>query len=118
MDSNGYTSRMRQSAPVCERFQEAADLVARRWTPLILQQLQDGPRRYSELVETLSMVSEKMLTQRLRDLTGAGLVERNVLLDEGPYRVQYGLTESGQALAKVVGGLQRWADQWIPAKKK
>ncbi len=106
---------MRQTAPVCTRFQAAADLLARRWTPLVLQQLQDGPRRYSELVAALDMVSERMLTLRLRELTAAGLVDRNVFADEHPFKVEYSLTEKGRALAKVVGGLQRWADQWIPA---
>ena len=106
---------MRHSAPVCSRFQAAADLVARRWTPLILQQLQDGPRRYSELVEALQMVSERMLTLRLKELQAAGLVDRNLFVDERPVKVEYSLTEKGRALAKVVGGLQRWADQWIPA---
>lgn len=105
---------MRQSDSTCSRFQTAAELVARRWTPLILQQLQDGPKRYARLVDALDQVSERMLTLRLRELTAAGLVDRNVFLDDKPYRVEYALTEKGRALAKVVTGLQKWADQWIP----
>jgi DNA-binding HxlR family transcriptional regulator len=103
---------VRQTPNVCARFQTAADLIGKRWTALIVQQLQDGPRRYSELSGALDVVSERMLIQRLKELEGAGVVERRVI-DEQPVRVEYRLTSKGRALGRVVGGLQRWAEQWI-----
>ncbi len=109
---------MRHSAPVCERFQAAADLVAKRWTPLILQQLQNRPRRYSELVRSLAMVSERMLIQRLKELAAAGVVRRRVLSEEQPVAVEYELTEKGRALGRVIGTLERWAEEWMtPAQQ-
>ena len=103
---------VRQSPNLCMRFQAAADLLGKRWTALIIQQLQEGPRRYSELAEAIDVVSERMLIQRLKELEQAGVVERRVI-DEQPVRVEYRLTEKGRALGRVVGGLQRWAEQWI-----
>jgi DNA-binding HxlR family transcriptional regulator len=104
---------VRHSPTICLRFQTAADLVGKRWTALIVQQLEKKPRRYSELSEALDVVSERMLIQRLKELEGAGVVERRVI-DEQPVRVEYRLTDKGRALGRVVGGLQRWAEKWIP----
>lgn len=103
---------VRYSPNVCTRFQSAADLLGKRWTALIVQALQEKARRYSELAQVIGVVSERMLIQRLKELEKAGVVERRVL-DEQPVRVEYRLTEKGRALSRVVGGLQRWAEQWI-----
>jgi DNA-binding HxlR family transcriptional regulator len=54
-----------------------------------------------------------MLIERLKELEGAGVVERRVI-DDRPVRVEYRLTDKGRALGRVVYGLQRWAEQWIP----
>lgn len=105
----------RHSLTICSRFQDAADLVGKRWTALIVQQLEEKPRRYRELAEALDVVSERMLIQRLKELEGAGVVERRVL-DEQPVRVEYRLTDKGRALSRVVGGLQRWAEKWIQTR--
>ena len=105
----------RQSLTICARFQSAADLLGKRWTALIVQQLQDKPRRYSELASALDVVSERRLIQRLKELERAGVVERRVI-DDQPVRVEYRLTDKGRALGRVVGGLQRWAERWIPAR--
>ena len=103
----------RHSLTLCSQFQSAAELLGKRWTALIVQQLQHKPRRYSELASALDVVSERMLVQRLKELEGAGVVERRVY-DEQPVRVEYRLTDKGRALSRVVGGLQRWAERWIP----
>ena len=111
----GYASLMavRFSTTLCPRMQAAVDLLGRRWTALIVQQLQEKPRRYSELHEALDVMSERMLIQRLKELESAGVLLRNVI-DDQPVRVEYQLTEKGRALARVIGGLQRWAEEWIP----
>src|SRR5438105_1322992 len=106
---------MRRPANTCQRFETAAGLVARRWTPLILRALQGGPVRYRNLKASLEQVSERMLIQRLKELQSAGLVGRNVFVQEHPVRVEYELTEKGRGLSRVIGGLERWAEQWIPA---
>jgi len=98
---------------MCARFQSAVDLMAKRWTPLIVQLLLKRPHRYSELLAQLEVVTEGMLSQRLKELESGGVVERRVI-DDQPVRVEYRLTEKGRALSRVIGNLERWAEQWIP----
>ena len=100
------------SSKMCPRFQSAVDLLGKRWTPLIVQLLLKGPRRYSELLSELEVVTEGMLSQRLKELEAAGVVERRVI-DEQPVRVEYHLTDKGRSLSRVISGLERWADEWI-----
>jgi len=102
----------RITANICEKFQSAADLLGKRWTALIVQSLGAGAMRYSQLVDRLDVVSERMLTERLKELEARGVVDRHVLTGQ-PVRVEYALTEKGRALSRVISGLERWADQWI-----
>jgi DNA-binding HxlR family transcriptional regulator len=103
-----------ETSKSCRKFHAAADLLGKRWTALILQQLVNGPRRYCQLVEALADVSERMLIQRLKELEGAGVVERMVR-NEQPVRVEYALTKKGRGLKKVIDELEHWATEWIPA---
>jgi DNA-binding HxlR family transcriptional regulator len=98
---------------MCAQFQSAVDLLGKRWTPLIVQLLLKRPHRYSELFAELEVVTEGMLSQRLKELERADVVVRRVI-DEQPIRVEYHLTDKGRALGRVIGGLERWAEQWIP----
>ena len=100
------------SSKMCPQFQAAVDLLGKRWTPLIVQLLLKRPHRYSELLGELEVVTEGMLSQRLKELEQAGVVERRVL-DEQPVRVEYHLTEKGRGLSRVIAGLERWAEEWI-----
>jgi DNA-binding HxlR family transcriptional regulator len=100
------------STKMCGKFQSAVDLLGKRWTPLIVQLLLSRPRRYSELHDELEVVTEGMLSQRLKELEQAGCVERRVL-DEQPVRVEYHLTPKGRGLSRVISGLERWADDWM-----
>lgn len=102
----------RHSEHICLQFQAAVDLMVKRWTPLIVQLLNERPRRYSELSDQLQVVSEKMLSQRLRELQGAGILDRRVI-DEKPVKVEYHLTPKGRALGRVISGLERWAERWV-----
>jgi DNA-binding HxlR family transcriptional regulator len=102
----------RYSTELCPRFQAAVDLLGKRWTTLVLHVLLDGPARFGELAAHLQVISERMLSQRLKELEEEGVVERRV--EPGPpVRVEYRLTRKGQALGRVVRGLGRWADEWV-----
>jgi DNA-binding HxlR family transcriptional regulator len=101
-----------RSKHICAHFQAAVDLLGKRWSPLIVQLLLKRPHRYSELAAELEVVTEGMLSQRLKELERAGVLERRVI-DEQPVRVEYHLTEKGRALGRVIGGLERWAEQWM-----
>jgi len=100
------------STKLCPQFQAAVDLLGKRWTPLIVQVLLKRPHRYSELVSELEVVTEGMLSQRLKELEQAGVLVRRVI-DEQPVRVEYHLTGKGRALSRVINGLERWASEWM-----
>ena len=85
-------------------------LIADKWTMLILPALQDGPRRNAELMRAVGGVSQKMLTQTLRDLERNGLIERHDY-GEVPPRVDYRLTGLGRSLTEPIWALDRWAER-------
>ncbi len=97
--------------PVCEHFQRAAEMVARRWTPQIVRVLLVGPARYRDLRAAIPAISDNLLSERLKELEAAGLVIRTVGA-EGPVKVEYALSESGAALSDVMDALGEWAEHW------
>lgn len=83
-----------------------------KWKLLILSYLLDGPRRYGELRRQIPEISEKMLIQELRELEGDRLLVRKQY-PEVPPRVEYILTETGQALTPIFHALVQWSAQYI-----
>ena len=107
----------RHSSQMCEKFQAALDLLAKRWTGQIVHALlAEGPLRYGELSARLEVVGDKMLAERLRELEQHGIVERRVI--EKPIGTEYELTQKGRALSRVFGAVERWADDWLDAPRK
>ncbi len=99
------------SPVVCHRYHEAVELVGRRWSGAILFSLIEGPRYFSEVAAAVPGLSDRLLSQRLRELEREGVVERAV--HEGsPARVSYGLSESGAALVPALRALYDWAQEW------
>ena len=99
---------------VCESFQEAAQLVGRRWVPQIVWVLLGGARRYSILKDAIPEISDTLLSERLRELEAAGIVTRSVT-PSTPVLIEYALSERGRDLATVIEGLSAWADRWATA---
>lgn len=89
---------------------QALALIADKWAVLIITTLAGGTRRYNALRRELASVSQKMLTQTLRDLECNGLVQRTVYPDTPP-RVEYGLTPLGRTLVEALTVLRDWADE-------
>lgn len=87
--------------------ERALAVVGPKWTLLIVRHLLDGPRRYTEIERALGRANPKMITVRLRELEGAGLLTRTSY-PEIPPRVEYALTERGRALRPVVEALGSW----------
>jgi DNA-binding HxlR family transcriptional regulator len=98
--------------PAYERYCPTRVVLARiadKWTVLVMNLLAGGaPRRFNELRRNLEGISQKMLTQTLRDLERDGLITRTVF-PEIPPRVEYALTPLGETLCEPVGELARWA---------
>jgi DNA-binding HxlR family transcriptional regulator len=86
--------------------------IGEKWSLLVLAYLSEGPARFGELKRKLQGVSQKMLTQTLRNLEGDGLVTRK-LYDEMPLRVEYALTPLGKSLTPIILKLKRWAENHI-----
>jgi DNA-binding HxlR family transcriptional regulator len=86
------------------------DRISGKWRTLLIVTLTDGPRRFGELKRTLPDISQRMLTQSLRDLQRDGLVARRVYPTVPP-GVDYRLTELGRSLIKPLGALIRWAEE-------
>ncbi|WP_229790194.1 winged helix-turn-helix transcriptional regulator [Deinococcus humi] len=86
-------------------------MIEGKWTTLILRDLLSGTRRFGELRSSLSGISPKTLTDRLRDLEAQGVLTRQVF-PEIPPRVEYTLTDKGRALGSVVRALAEWGAKW------
>ncbi len=100
----------------CPRFFHAVELVGRRWTGVILRSLLGGPARFHEIRESIPDISDRMLSERLRELEAEGIVTRSVI-PETPVRVEYALTEKGRALETAIVALGKWAERWVPLEK-
>ena len=90
---------------------KAAEVVAERWTPLVLRELICGSRRFSDLRRGVPLMSPSLLSQRLKELEHAGIIER--LPSETGRGSEYHLTESGEALAPVIEQLGHWGKRWL-----
>ena len=96
---------------LCARFHAAVELVGRRWTGAVIQLLLPGRLRYAELRGAIPDISDRMLSERLRELEGEGIVAR-IVVPETPVRVEYELTEKGRALERALAEIARWAERW------
>lgn len=103
---------MRYSDQLCHRYQQAVEVICKRWTGLILKLLMDQPLRFNELSDQLEVVSDRMLSERLKELEQEGIIERRVFTD-APVRVEYRLTEKGVALTPVIEAIELWSSTWI-----
>ena len=97
---------------LCPKFEIAFDLLGKRWTGLIIRVLLNGPMRFKDISSMIPDMSDRMLTERFKELEQAGIVVRNVY-PEMPIRIEYTLTEKGKALRPVMDAIQCWGDDWI-----
>jgi len=96
----------------CPRFQYAVELIGRRWVGAVLRTLMGGPRRFNEILAAIPGVSDRLLTERLRELEREGIVQRSVHA-ERPVRVTYELTACGRSLEPIMNRLAAWAETWV-----
>jgi DNA-binding HxlR family transcriptional regulator len=97
----------------CLRYEKAMTIMSRRWTGLIIRALLSGTTRFNGISNYVPGLSDRLLSERLKDLEAEGIVERRVY-PETPVRIEYVLTPKGQALREVVEVIQYWANQWLP----
>jgi len=102
-----------QLSEFCPRYHHAMELIGRRWTGVILRVLINGPHRFNALLQAVPGLSDRLLSERLRELEMEGLVERHVLPGP-PVKVEYELTERGHDLEQVIRAISAWAERWLP----
>ena len=114
--ATGSTRHAGDRPPACCPFyHEAVELIGRRWTGAIVAVLLDhGPLRFSEIGQAVPELSDRLLSERMKELEARGLVARNV--EPGPpVRVTYELTAMGHELQPALDELRSWARHWLAA---
>ncbi len=89
-----------------------AEIIGAKWTALLVHDLSEGPRRFSELEHSCAGISPRTLSERLRALEDEGIVERRSYA-ESPPRVEYELTAKGDALLPIIGEMRRFGHAWL-----
>jgi DNA-binding HxlR family transcriptional regulator len=113
LDPPAATEQQAERPTCCPYFHQAVELIGRRWTGAILETLmQAGSLRFSSIAAAVPDLSDRMLSDRLKELESNALVERTVIAGP-PVRVQYALTRKGQELAPALEELKRWARNWL-----
>ena len=112
MATNSTESIISSQYQMCPRYEHAVQLLGKRWTGLLLDALMSGPKRFCELTSAVEGLSDRVLSDRLRELEVEGIIER-VVYPQIPVRVEYRLTEKGHALKPVVEAIHHWAQSWI-----
>ncbi len=105
----------RQVTAFCPNYHRAIELVGRRWTGAILRVLLSGTTRFSDMTSAVPGLSDRLLSERLKELEGEGIVCRTVF-PETPVRIEYRLTEKGRALHDVIDAVSRWAEEWAAVR--
>jgi DNA-binding HxlR family transcriptional regulator len=96
----------------CSRYHRAVELVGKRWTGAILLVLLEGPLRFCEITHVVPALSDRLLSERLKELEAEDIVERRVY-DGSPVRVEYALTEKGRALEPALRALKSWSHSYL-----
>lgn len=97
---------------MCPRYEAAAELLGKKWTGLIIRVLLGGPKRFKEIKEQIPEMSDKMLTDRMKELEATNIVKRTVY-PEMPVRIEYELTDRGHDLEPVISSIQNWGEKWM-----
>lgn len=97
---------------MCPRYEHATQLLGKRWTGLLLAVLMQGSCRFCELTSLVEGLSDRVLSDRLRELEAEGIVKR-VVFPQIPVRIEYQLTEKGHALKPLIEAIHTWAEEWV-----
>jgi DNA-binding HxlR family transcriptional regulator len=101
----------------CPRYHAAIELIGRRWSGAILRVLADGPLRFSEIGHAVPELSDRLLSERMKELEARGLLARRCSERTGTESrrvVSYELTDAGRALQPALDAVQHWARRWLP----
>jgi DNA-binding HxlR family transcriptional regulator len=115
--ASGSIAREGAGPPACcPYYHEAVELIGRRWTGAIVAVLLDGgPMRFSEIASAVPELSDRLLSERMKELEARGVVLRRA--EAGPpIKVHYELTDMGRSLQPALSELKLWAQRWLRAE--
>ncbi|KYG34389.1 winged helix-turn-helix transcriptional regulator [Alkalihalobacillus trypoxylicola] len=97
---------------MCPKYELAIELLGKKWTGLMIRVLLDGPKRFKEIKAQIPEMSDRILTERIKELEKLDVIKRNVY-PEKPVRIEYELSEKGKALEPVIKAIQFWGEKWV-----
>lgn len=106
---------MKTELPACP-VEITMELIGDKWKILIIRDLLTGKKRFGELRKSLTGISQKVLTNNLRDMEKSGLVHREVFA-EVPPRVEYSLTNTGWSLQPILDSMVKWGNNYRNTQK-
>ena len=105
-----------QPGTVCPLYHEAAEMIGRRWTAAVVRVMADGAVRFGDIAAAVPAISDRMLSERLKELEVEGVITRAVY-PEHPVRIEYRLTEKGEDLGTVMDAIASWAHRWLASEQ-
>ena len=105
------TNQHGQSA-FCPVFHHAVELIGRRWTGAIIRAMRSDCVRFSDITHAIPGLSDRLLSERLKELESEGIVSRTVI-PEMPVRIEYHLTDKGRDLDAVMEAISDWSGRWL-----
>lgn len=97
---------------ICPHFHRSVELIGRRWTGAIIKALLHGTTRFTDIAHAVPGLSDRLLSERLKELEAAGIVVR-VVHPDTPVRIEYHLTEMGLDLSNVMDAISDWGIRWL-----
>lgn len=107
---------MKEKSEVCPRYHRAIELIGKRWSGAIIILLLQGRSRFHEISASIPEMSDRMLSERLKEFEAEGIVRRSVT-PETPVRVEYRLTDKGRDLRDAVTAISEWAENWLEEER-
>ncbi|TBL68285.1 winged helix-turn-helix transcriptional regulator [Paenibacillus thalictri] len=96
---------------LCPKLEAALQIISKKWSGLIIHALMEGPQRYKDIAEFIPGISDRMLSERFKELEEAGIVIRHVY-PEVPVRIEYELTEKGKQMNGILDEVAKWAERF------
>ncbi|MFD2670455.1 winged helix-turn-helix transcriptional regulator [Marinicrinis sediminis] len=97
---------------VCPKVEGSYQIISKKWTGLIIHVLMNGPKHFNEIHTCIPNLSNRMLTERIKELEDHAIIVRNVIT-ERPIRSEYALTEKGKELGEALSSINQWAEKWM-----
>lgn len=97
--------------PFCAQYTRAIEIIGKRWSGAIIRSMLAGSSRYSEILGDVPGLSDRLLSERLKELEAEGIVERHVT-PTTPVRIEYTLTKKGESLGSVIRAVAKWVEAW------